>query len=170
MTLEFRWAACGRGLGARGPTLLRELASLVVLLGSAGLLGGCGAFPLPRPVGGQTLLGAGRLGRVRLFTDIEQIRGATRTADSNQNAPSDLASAALYAQTFGDHPYGSEQEGTTESVQALNQRRQRNLILNHREAFSGFFYRQIRSWQNDRLTFTERIRLNRDRCLSDAQC
>lgn len=53
--------------------------------------------------------------------------------DSNQNDPSDLASSELYAQTFGDHPYGSDHEGTTESVQALTRD---DLIAAHRGALA----------------------------------
>lgn len=53
--------------------------------------------------------------------------------DSNLNDPSDLASSELYAQTFGDHPYGSDHEGTTESVQALTRD---DLIAAHRGALA----------------------------------
>lgn len=53
--------------------------------------------------------------------------------DSHANDPSDLASSAFYAQTFGDHPYGSAQEGTIESVAALTRD---DLIAAHRGALA----------------------------------
>lgn len=51
--------------------------------------------------------------------------------DSNDHDPSDLASAAFYEQTFGDHPYGSEHEGTPDSVAALTRE---DMFAAHRAA------------------------------------
>jgi len=67
-------------------------------------------------------------------TAIDRVRTQVLSIiDSNANDPSDLASSALYAQTFGDHPYGSAQEGTTESVTALTRA---DLVAAHQGAMS----------------------------------
>lgn len=39
---------------------------------------------------------------------------------SSENDPDKIASRTFYARTFGTHPYGSTQEGTADSVAALN--------------------------------------------------
>ena len=66
--------------------------------------------------------------------DLDRIRTQVLSIiDSNANDPGEIASAALYAQAFGDHPYGSAQEGTTESVMALTRQ---DMIDAHRAVFA----------------------------------
>lgn len=51
---------------------------------------------------------------------IERVRGQVLSIiESNEQDPSDIASTTLFAQAYGDHPYGSQLEGTLESVTAL---------------------------------------------------
>lgn len=67
-------------------------------------------------------------------TAIDRVRGQVLSIiDSNHHDPAELASAAFYAQAFGDHPYGSEQEGTPDSVNALTRG---DLIEAHRNALA----------------------------------
>ncbi|WP_084667925.1 M16 family metallopeptidase [Nioella nitratireducens] len=67
-------------------------------------------------------------------TAIDRVRGQVLSIiDSNQHDPAELASAAFYAQAFGDHPYGSAEEGTPDSVNALTRD---DLIAAHRGALA----------------------------------
>lgn len=66
--------------------------------------------------------------------DLDRVRGQVLAIiDRNANDPSEIAGTEFYAQAFGDHPYGSPQEGTSESVTALTRQ---DLIDAHRAVFA----------------------------------
>lgn len=65
---------------------------------------------------------------------IERVRTQVLSIiDSNANDPGEIASSTLYALTFGDHPYGSPEEGTTDSVTALTRD---DIVASHRGALA----------------------------------
>ena len=65
---------------------------------------------------------------------IERVRAQVLSIiDSNANDPGDIASSTFYALAFGDHPYGTAQEGTTESVNALTRD---DILAAHRGALA----------------------------------
>jgi len=65
---------------------------------------------------------------------IERIRAqVVSIIDSNANDPGEIASSTFYARAFGDHPYGSAQEGTTDSVNALTRD---DILAAHRGALA----------------------------------
>ena len=66
--------------------------------------------------------------------DLDRVRTQVLSIiDSNANDPREIASAAFYAQAFGDHPYASAIEGTAESVTALTRQ---DMIDAHRAVFA----------------------------------
>lgn len=65
---------------------------------------------------------------------IERVRGQVLSIiEGNARDPSDIASSTFGAMAYGDHPYGSPQEGTTESVAALTRD---DLVAVHRGALT----------------------------------
>ena len=65
---------------------------------------------------------------------IERLRGQVLSIiESNSRDPGEIASATFNALAYGDHPYGSAQEGTVESVSALTRS---DIIAAHRAALT----------------------------------
>lgn len=64
---------------------------------------------------------------------VDRVRGQVESIiQSDANSPNEIASSTLYAKAFGDHPYGSDQNGTLETVAALSpddMRSARNRVL-----------------------------------------
>ncbi|RPE64885.1 zinc protease [Pacificibacter maritimus] len=53
-------------------------------------------------------------------TAVDRVRGQVESIiQSNMTSPNDIASKALNAQAFGDHPYGTSSNGTFETVASL---------------------------------------------------
>jgi zinc protease len=53
-------------------------------------------------------------------TSLERVRGQVMSViQSNETDPSEIASGALFEQAFGDHIYGSSNDGTRSSIAAL---------------------------------------------------
>jgi zinc protease len=67
-------------------------------------------------------------------TAIERVRGqVTSIIEGDARDPSEIASATFNALAYGDHPYGSAQEGTLESVAALTRE---DILSAHRAALT----------------------------------
>ncbi|MBC6437386.1 MAG: insulinase family protein [Rhodobacteraceae bacterium] len=65
---------------------------------------------------------------------INRVRGQVLSIiQGNARNPEDIAHSAFTAMAFGDHPYGSAQEGTAETVQALTRQ---DMINAHRAVFA----------------------------------
>jgi len=65
---------------------------------------------------------------------IERVRGQVlATIEGNARDPEDIASSTFNALAYGDHPYGSPQEGTEETVSALTRD---DLLAAHRAALT----------------------------------
>jgi zinc protease len=65
---------------------------------------------------------------------IERVRGQVLSIlESNARDPSDIAVTTFNAMAYGDHPYGSPQEGTPESVAALTRD---EIVAAHRAALT----------------------------------
>ncbi|WP_390911379.1 insulinase family protein [Pseudosulfitobacter sp. SM2401] len=66
--------------------------------------------------------------------DIERVRGQVLTGlRSDTTNPDEIASKTFNAMAFGDHPYGSDQSGTIESVTALTRE---DLVNAHGDIFA----------------------------------
>lgn len=66
--------------------------------------------------------------------DLDRVRTQVLAIiDGDANDPDEIASANFYHQTFGDHPYGSALEGTSETVAALTRD---DMINAHRAVFA----------------------------------
>jgi zinc protease len=65
---------------------------------------------------------------------LERVRGQVLSIiESNARDPSDIAATTFYAMAYGDHPYGSPQEGTPQSVAALSRD---DIVAAHRAAIT----------------------------------
>jgi zinc protease len=65
---------------------------------------------------------------------IERVRGQVLSIiEGNARDPSDIATTTFNAMAYGDHPYGSPQEGTPESVAALSRD---DILAAHRAAIT----------------------------------
>lgn len=65
---------------------------------------------------------------------IERVRAQVLSIiDSNADDPGEIASSTFYARAFGDHPYGTDEEGTTEGVNALTRD---DILAAHRGALA----------------------------------
>jgi zinc protease len=65
---------------------------------------------------------------------IERVRGQVLSIiEGNARDPGDIASSTFNALAYGDHPYGSSQEGTVETVSALTRD---DIVAAHRAALT----------------------------------